>query len=173
MPCQPVRALTPAFSTLIRRMLSPQQAAVERSPLFTRIRPTNSVCWKMSLRSPELERWPLIQKRIPCFSSPPGMVMARRIVTSCPARSLCLSSASDSRTKSIFPGFQISFRLVEYNLRVLSQSPDQKGGTLMDQRMKGKTETPGDEVREVVNQESPRTLTDEEVVTERRVVRRS
>ena len=43
----------------------------------------------------------------------------------------------------------------------------------MDQRMKGKTETPGDEGREVVNQESPRTLTDKEMVTERRVERRS
>lgn len=43
----------------------------------------------------------------------------------------------------------------------------------MHRRMKGKTETPVDEGREVVNQESPRTLTDKEMVTERRVPRRS
>jgi len=43
----------------------------------------------------------------------------------------------------------------------------------MHRRMKGKTETPVDEGREVVNQESLRTITDKEIVTERRVPRRS
>jgi len=58
----------------------------------------------------------LIQKRITSFSSPPDTVMARRIVTFCPTRSLCLSSAGDSHEKH-FSRLQISFRLVEYNLR--------------------------------------------------------
>jgi len=43
----------------------------------------------------------------------------------------------------------------------------------MDRRKERKTVTPGDDGRELVNQESPRTLTDEEMVTERRVARRS
>jgi len=43
----------------------------------------------------------------------------------------------------------------------------------MHRRREGKTETPGNEGREVVNPASPRTLTDEEMVTERRVARRS
>jgi hypothetical protein len=48
-----------------------------------------------------------------------------------------------------------------------------KGGALMHRRKEGKTGTPGDGGREVVNQESSRTLTDEEMVTERRSARRS
>ena len=43
----------------------------------------------------------------------------------------------------------------------------------MNRRMKGKTETPGDEGREVFRQESSRTLTDKEMVTERKMPRRS
>ena len=43
----------------------------------------------------------------------------------------------------------------------------------MDRRKEGKTINPGDESREVVNGESPRTLTDKEMITERRVARRS
>ena len=43
----------------------------------------------------------------------------------------------------------------------------------MNRRMKGKTETPGDEGREVFRQESSRTLSDKEMVTVRKVPRRS
>jgi hypothetical protein len=43
----------------------------------------------------------------------------------------------------------------------------------MQRSIEGKTKAPGAEGREVVNPGSPRTLTDEEVVTERRVARRS
>jgi hypothetical protein len=40
-------------------------------------------------------------------------------------------------------------------------------------RRKRKTQTPGNEGREIVNPGLPRTLTDEEMVTERRVARRA